>query len=65
LPGDVEPAGAIGAEEPELLFAATGFGQTKGGNLFVIGSVAGEDGEFGGNFGDRGGFVDPRDGCYA
>ena len=51
LTDDVDVTGAVAAQETELVVDAAEVGETEGGDVFVLGGIAGQDGEFSGRFG--------------
>ena len=51
LTDDIDVAGAVTAEETKLVIDTAEIGETKGGDVFVFGGIASEDGELGGGLG--------------
>ena len=48
LADDIDVAGTVTAEETKLVIDTAEIGEAEGGDVFVLGGIAGEDGELGG-----------------
>ena len=64
LADDIDVAGAIATEQAELVVDAAEVGEAEGGDVLVVGGVAGDEGELGGGFGGFGGGPDDVGGLY-
>ena len=54
LADDIDVAGAVATKEAELVVDAAEIGEAEGGDVFVVGGVAGQKREFRGGFGGFG-----------